>query len=326
MAIIAKKISFVGAKDRAKLQKVQFFTDGVLSMYKNKTFYAAIISVIVAIASIQHLHAETLVTDTGYQLEYAVRGQDSTGPVSLIIMHGKSVSPETVLSRLTLFADRIAQQGIRVYVPVMPWSSRWDGTHQDATSAIDALVNLAAKDGKKVVVGGHSMGAMFTIIYRPSSLPPSVVGKFISGLGHALDMIPTASSFWQDISPSLERSRSLAAEGKSKTKVQFGGRNTVGSSHTVERYEMTPEVYLSWHDPKRLPSIQNALKESKVPALFTVGSLDPLINNSGSRQTFDLIPRHPQSTFFVLEGKDHNSSFPAAAEKLIPWLKSFERP
>jgi pimeloyl-ACP methyl ester carboxylesterase len=294
-------------------------------MYKNKTFFAALISVIVAVTSVQNLHAETLVTDTGYQLEYAVRGQDSTGPVSLIIMHGKNASPETVLNRLTGWADRIAQQGIRVYVPVMPWSSRWDGTHQDATSAIDALVKLAAKDGKKVVVGGHSMGAMFTIIYRPASLPPSVVGKFISAPGHLLDMIPAGTSFWQDITPSLDRSRTLEAEGKGKTKVQFGGRNTVGSSYIVERYEMTPEVYLSWHDPKRLPGIQKALKESKVPALFTVGALDPLINNSGNRQTFDLMPRHPQSAFFVLEGKDHNSSFPAAAEKLVPWLKALEK-
>jgi hypothetical protein len=88
---------------------------------------------------------------------------------------------------------------------------------------------------------------------------------------------------------------------------------------------MTPEVYLSWHDPTRLPGIQKALTASKVPALFTVGSLDPLINNSGNRQTFDLMPRHPQSAFFVLEGKDHNSSFPAAAEKLVPWLKALEK-
>jgi pimeloyl-ACP methyl ester carboxylesterase len=292
----------------------------------HQTFYAAFISVIIAIASIQDLHAETLVTDTGYQLEYAVRGQDSTGPISLILMHGKNASPETVLNRLTMLADRIAQQGFRVYVPVMPWSSRWDGTHQDATSVIDALVKLAAKDGKKVVVGGHSMGAMFTIIYRPSSLPPSVVGKFISAPGHLLDMIPAGSSFWQDISPSLNRSRSLESEGKSKTKVQFGGRNTVGSNYTFERYDMTPEVYLSWHDPKRLPSIQKALKESNVPVLFTVGSLDPLINNNASQQTFDMMPRQPQSAFFVLEGKDHNSSFPAAPEKLIPWLKSLEKP
>ncbi len=290
-----------------------------------KTLYICLASLVLLVLCLQHSHAETLITDTGYQLEYVVRGQDSNGPVSLIIMHGKNANPETVLSRLSVLADRLSQQGFRVYVPVMPWSSRWNGTHQDATSAIDALVNLAAKDGKKVVVGGHSMGAMFSIIYRSASLTAAVVGKFISAPGHFLDMIPTGSTFWQDILPSVERSRALESEGKGKTKVSLGGRDVVGSSHTVERYDMTPEIYLSWHDPKRLPSIQKALKESSIPALMTAGSLDPLINNNAGRKTFELMPHHPQSAYFVLDGKDHNSSFPASIEKLIPWLKSLER-
>lgn len=264
----------------------------------------------------------TLTTATGYKLEYAVRGQDSTGSIALIIMHGKNFPAEGVLNRLTRWAEQVAAQGFRVYVPVMPWSARWDGTHEDATAAIDALVDLATKDGKKVVIGGHSMGAMFTILYRASSLPPTVIGKFVSAPGHMLDMIPSNSNFWSDLSPSIDRAKSLEAAGKGKEKVQFGGRNTAGSQNITESYEMPPEVYLSWHDPKRLPSHSNALKAASVPVLWTVGGNDPLVLNNASESTFNRMPANLKSSFLLLGGKDHSTSFVASTEKLIPWLKS----
>lgn len=264
----------------------------------------------------------TLTTATNYRLEYFVRGQDSPGPIALIIMHGKGFSAEGVLSRMPRWADWVASQGFRVYVPIMPWSSRWDGTHEDATSALDALVDLAAKDGKKVVVGGHSMGAMFTILYRASSPPPAVIGKFVSAPGHMLDMIPSNLDFWADLRPSIDRAKSLEAGGKGKERAKFGGRNTAGSQHITESYEMTPEVYLSWHDPKRLPSHFQALKVASLPVLWTVGANDPLVRNNASESTYSIMPGNTKSRFFVLAGKDHSSSFAASTEMLFDWMRS----
>lgn len=266
--------------------------------------------------------SQTLTTATGYRLEYAVRGQNSPAPIAVIVMHGKNFPAEGVLNRFTQWGDWLAREGFRVYMPVMPWSARWDGTHEDATSAIDALVELAAKDGKKVVVGGHSMGAMFTILYRSSALPPSVIGKYVSAPGHMLDMIASNSSFWSDINPSLDRAKSLEAAGKGKERVQFGGRNTSGSQNITESYEMTPEVYLSWHDPKRLPSHTRALKETSVPVLWTVGGNDPLVQNNASESSFRMMPPNPKSSFFLLGGENHSTSFRASNDKLLPWLRS----
>lgn len=270
--------------------------------------------------------SHTLTTATGYRLEYAVRGQDASGPVALIIMHGKNFPAEGVLNRFAQWGERLAREGFRVYMPVMPWSARWDGTHEDATSAIDALVELAAKDGKKVVVGGHSMGAMFAILYRSSSLPPTVIGKFVSAPGHMIDLIPSSSNFWADINPSLGRAKSLEAAGKGKEKVQFGGRNTTGSQNITESYEMTPEVYLSWHDPTRLPGQARALKETSVPVLWTVGGNDPLAQSNASEGTFKMMPSNPKSSFVMLTGENHSTSFRASTQKLIPWLMSLTAP
>lgn len=275
-----------------------------------------------SVASSAAAQSLTLTTTTGYRLEYAVRGQDSSGPIVLIIMHGKNFPAEGVLNRSTLWAERVASQGFRVYVPVMPWGARWDGTHEDATAAIDALVDLAAKDGKKVIVGGHSMGAMFTVLYRASALPPTVIGKFVSAPGHMLDMIPSNSNFWFDIHPSIDRAKSLEAAGKGKEKIRFGGRNVTGSQHITESYEMTPEVYLSWHDPQRLPSNSKALKAASVPVLWAVGGNDPLVQSNASESTFNMMSTNPKSSFVLLGGKDHSTSFLATTEKLIPWMKS----
>lgn len=283
-------------------------------------FGAFLLPLIVALPLLAQ--SQSLKTATGYQLEYTVRGQDANGSHALIIMHGKNASPEMILNRLARWGDLIAAQGFRVYVPVMPWSARWDGTHEDATSAIDALVELAANDGKKVFIGGHSMGAMFTLLYRPSNTPSAVVAKFVSAPGHMLDMIPSNLSFWADIRPSLERAQSLQAAGKGKDKMRFGGRDVVGSQHMTETYEMTSEIYLSWHDPKRLPSHTKALAATHLPVFWSVGENDPLIRNNASESTFRLIPSHPKSSYVLLSGKDHSSSFVASTEKLIPWMKA----
>lgn len=291
--------------------------------------YALIVGMTLAMswAAPAAAQSHTLTTATGYKLEYAVRGENADGPIALIIMHGKNSTPDTILNRMTRWAERVAwEAGVRVYVPVMPWSARWDGTHEDATAAIDALVELAAKDGKKVVVGGHSMGAMFTILYRSSGLPPAVVGKFVSAPGHMLDMIPSHADFWADIHPSLARAKALVADGKSKEKTPFGGRNVTGNQNINESYVMTPEVYLSWHDPQRLPSHSRALREAAVPVLWTVGRNDPLARNNASESTFRMMPAHPKSSFVLLDGKDHSSSFVASTEHLLPWLKTLAAP
>lgn len=263
-----------------------------------------------------------LTTVTGYRLNYAVYGQEATGPLALIMMHGKNAPADGYLERSARSAEKYVKEGVRVYVPIMPWSSRWDGTHEDATAAIDALVEVAARDGKKVILGGHSMGGMFTIIYRAANLPPAVIGKFVSAPGHMLDMVPGGSDFWRGIEPSLSKASSLEAAGKGKDRDRFEGRNISGVRNTSEEYEMTPEIYLSWHDPKRLPGSLQALKATTVPVLWTVGANDPLVQANASESTFNQIPVNGKNRFALLVGRDHSTSLPASSDLLIAWMKT----
>ncbi|MCC7016993.1 MAG: alpha/beta hydrolase [Rhodospirillales bacterium] len=262
--------------------------------------------------------AETLAAATGYRLTYDVYGADGRQPIALIFMHGKGSRHDA--RGMVRLADKIAGEGFRVYLPSMPWNADWKGTHQDATAALDALVALAARDGKKVAVGGQSMGAMFSLVYRPSDPPPAVVGKVLTSPGQMLDLIPPSAPFWSSLKPSLERARELEAAGKGKERVRLGATNVHGTKVVDESFNMTPEEFLSFHDLARFPSVRQALAATTVPVFWAVGTRDPIPN--AKRVAFNMIPANPKSAYFDLEGEDHNSAMLTAVDRIVAWLKA----
>jgi pimeloyl-ACP methyl ester carboxylesterase len=181
------------------------------------------------------------------------------------------------------------------------------------------LVALAARDGKKVVVGGQSMGAMFSLVYRPTDPPPAVVGKALTSPGQMLDLIPSSAPFWNTLKPSLERAKELEAAGKGKERIRLGATNFHGTRMVDESFDMTPEEFLSFHDPARFPSVKAALGATTLPVFWAVGKRDPI--PAGKRWEFEMMPAHPKSAFFDLEGEDHNSAMLAAVGPMIAWLK-----
>ncbi|MBI3114321.1 MAG: alpha/beta hydrolase [Rhodospirillales bacterium] len=262
--------------------------------------------------------AETLTAATGYGLKYDVYGYRANQPTALIFMHGKGSRHDA--RGLVRLAEKIAGEGFRVYLPSMPWNEDWKGTHQDATAALDALVALAAGDGKKVAVGGQSMGAMFSLVYRPADTPPAVVGKVLTSPGQMLDLIPPQAPFWNSLKPSLGRAKELEAAGKGKQRVRFTATNVHGTKTVEESFDMTPEEFLSFHDPARFPSVRAALRTTKLPVFWAAGTRDPI--PAGKRWAFDLMPAHPNSAYVELDGEDHNSAMLAAAGRIVAWLKA----
>lgn len=260
--------------------------------------------------------AERLTTATGYELIYDVYPGD--GPAALIFMHGKNGGH--IAPIMKSFAERVARSGFTVYLPRMPWSRFWDGTVEDAVSVVDTLVDLAAKNGKKVFVGGQSQGANFTMVYRPANPPPQVIGKVLTNPGGMLDLTPsTATAFWASIMPSVERARELDRAGKGKEKTKFSGTNVVGTKSIEEHYETTPEIFLSFHDIKRYPSNRAGLAATKLPVFWSAGKQDPI--QTGKKPSFDLMPRNPASIYMDIDG-DHNSAMTAAIDPIVGWMKA----
>lgn len=260
--------------------------------------------------------AERLTTATGYGLVYDVYPAD--GPAALIFMHGKNGAQATPIMKS--FAEQVSRSGFTVYLPRMPWSRQWDGTVNDAVSILDSLVDLAAKNEKKVFVGGQSQGANFTMVYRPTDPPPAVIGKILTNPGGMLDLTPPgAKNFWDAIMPSVERARELDRAGKGKEKTKFSGTNVIGTKSVEEHYETTPEIFLSFHDITRYPSNRAGLAATKLPVFWSAGKQDPI--TTGKKPSFDLMPRNSASVYMDIDG-DHNTAMTASIDPIVAWMKA----
>ena len=126
--------------------------------------------------------------------QHAVSAQ---GGVGIVLMHvkGGTAKPASPVGRL---ADALNSAGFVVLAPDMPWSrSRiWDKSFDRAMAEIDTYVSeLRLKGAKKIVVGGHSLGANAALGYgarrdglagilaiAPGHTPD--IGKFQSRMGH----------------------------------------------------------------------------------------------------------------------------------------------
>ena len=263
--------------------------------------------------------ADTLTAATGYKLSYDVYKPDSDVkplPIAVVFMHGKNSTSDTPGMRS--FARSLANEGITVYEPAMPWSKKWDGTADDATAALDALVALVAQTGSKVIVGGQSMGAAFALAWHPADPPPGVVGKLFTSPGHMLDTFPPTSPFWNSITPSLNKAKALIAEGKGASMTRFEGSNTTGEKLVMESYEMRAEVYASLHDPETFPSVRKGLAGNVLPVYWGVGTRDPA--GGGKKVSFDRMPPNEKSVYSEIPG-DHNSIMRDAIPDIVKWIK-----
>jgi pimeloyl-ACP methyl ester carboxylesterase len=262
--------------------------------------------------------AATLEAATGYKLQYEmVPAQATERGASIIFMHGKDSSPE--FPGMRKFADFLAGAGFPVYLPRMPWSKRWDGTAGDAAAALDALIVIAAEGGRRVVVGGQSMGAAFAIAWRPADAPPSVVGRLLTSPGHMLDLIPPQAAFWKTMAPIVEQAKARETHGLGKEKTRLGATNVYGTQMVEESYDITPEIFLSFHDPERFPSVRASLMNNRLPVFWAVGTKDPIQN--ARRPAFDLMPANQASRYLELDA-DHNSAIFMARAEIVAWLKS----
>jgi pimeloyl-ACP methyl ester carboxylesterase len=280
--------------------------------------YLAALAAAAFFVALPCLHAETLTAATGYRLAYDVyKPTSGAAPLALVFMHGKNGSNEAPAMRG--LARGFADAGVAVYLPLMPWSRKWNGTAADASAALDALVAAAVRNGAaKVVIGGQSMGASFALAWRPGETPAHVAGKLLTSPGHMLDLFPPNARFWQSIMPSLNKAKAMVAEGRGGELARFEGSNTSGDKTFVEGYEMRAEVYASFHDPKLYPSVRKGLRENRLPVWWGVGLRDPA--GGGGRQSFTLMPEDSRNVFAELPG-DHNSIMRDALPQMTRWMK-----
>jgi len=91
----------------------------------------------------------------------------------------------------------------------------------------------------------------------------------------------------------------------------------IGTQTIEERYETTPDIFLSFHDTGRFPSVRSALARTRGPVFWSTGRQDPV--PTSKRRSFEMIPADPASRYLEPEG-DHNSSMLTALDSILQWL------
>jgi pimeloyl-ACP methyl ester carboxylesterase len=212
--------------------------------------------------------------------------------------------------------SKLNDAGYQVIAPRMPWAGEhWTGTVSQAMEVIDAAVDLAAKSGRKVVVGGHSYGGMAAILYRPANPPASVAGRFMLAPAGMIDLSRKSQ---EAVAPAVAQAKQMIAEGRSQESARFAVTN-VGKGNRVftDTLIATPEVMLSYHDVATFPGTRDALARIRQPVFWAVGEGDPIPYNR--RPLFELIPADAMSVYLELPG-GHVDMLGQAAEPLVNWL------
>lgn len=231
--------------------------------------------------------------------------------VGIVLLHGKQSSP----SRMSGLADDLRAEGFLVSTPAMPWSQtrELDVPYPQALNEIEAAATELIRQGaKRIVVGGHSLGANAAIAYAASGR--SVAAIFAIGPGH----IPERGGFRKLVTSGVEQARDMIAKGAGDEKASFPDINQ-GRTREIRT---TANAYLSYFDPDGIAAMPRsaAAIPKPLPIFMAVGDSDP-ITGYARTAIYDAAPPHEKSVYIDGPG-DHFSTIRIVTPKLVAWLKS----
>jgi dienelactone hydrolase len=235
--------------------------------------------------------------------------------VIVISLHGKGKGrghPGNVK-----FAKKLSKAGYVVYRPDMPWNG-YKASLPVAFEFLDALVRRVAEDGERVVIAGHSQGAVFGYLYTVAhEPPPSVVGTIILAPGH----IPHRSLKMQSATAdSLLRARKMIADGEGDEMATFKDMNQ-GKSFSIRT---TPNIYVTYFDLGTTPNFISSLKEARLPLLWVDGASDRLSQLWGYEVLYEtFIPPRDENRYTTVSG-DHVYMWWNAHKPVVKWLEKLE--
>ena len=255
--------------------------------------------------------ALVLLVSVGYPQNYVSAGNG----VGVILMHGKGSTAEE-RSPIGKLAETLESEGFIVLAPDMPWHELriWDKSFDESMVEIDEYVaELKSKGAKKIVVGGHSLGANAAIGY--GARREGLAGILAIAPGHVPDM----KGFQSRMDNDYMRARSLVDKGRGNETFDFKDFNQGGTSEVSAK----AKDYLSWYDPQGpavMPKNAAALKPGTA-LMWVIGEKDVMLRfGRGKNYAFDRAPAHPKSIYVVVPG-GHRVTPQKGEDEIINWLK-----
>lgn len=236
--------------------------------------------------------------------------------IGVVLMHGKggTARPNSPTGQL---ARTLTDAGYIVVTPDMPWQRNriWDRGFAGSMTEIDEHVaTLKRKGARRIVVGGHSLGANAALGYGAQR--DNLAGILAIAPGH----IPEVQGFQRRTGHDYLRARTLIDAGRGDRQTLFKDV----SQGRVRHVSATPVDYLDWYAPDG-PAVMptNAANIAPgTPLMWIIGEEDRMLRFGRDRTyAFDRAPAHPKSVYRVVGG-GHRQTPVIGAPDILDWLKS----
>lgn len=232
---------------------------------------------------------------------------------TIILMHGKTGQPGA--SFLASFQTDLAALGYKVIAPSMTWSTlTWHGELCEGMAYINELAETEINAGQDVVLAGHSMGAVYSLMYgvtQPASEITAIIAIAPGHLMHQSNKLRTSTA------ADVARARDLESNNNGDildTYVTVNGGADQSITTTATRY-------LSYHALDRVPGISNFAPNITLPVLWLSASNDPLTTNQNHSSLAARVTS-ANSEYQVLTA-DHRSIVALTPNPINAWLGGF---
>lgn len=244
---------------------------------------------------------------------FTAHAQDKFG---VLMLHGKNPGGPSDPYFGSL-RSKLDGEGMLVAMPDMPWSARRyvDG-HWDKAMAemAEQVKELRGKGATKIVLAGHSMGCPAALSY--AARHGDVDAVVLLAPGHVPYFYFTSPNL-AVVRKSIEEARAMVAAGEGDKRRDFNDINQ-GKPLAVR---MTAKDFLSYWDPESDAEMSRMAPRlpAKIPALWVIGSEDPLIR-AGRGYVFDKLPANPKSRYLEVKA-NHLTTPQVAAAEVTDWIK-----
>ncbi len=222
--------------------------------------------------------------------------------IGVVMLHGNLASGLDFQWMIPVFGE--ANYGLET--PDMCWSARrqYDKPPLTCMAEVDRAVARLRQDGyDQIVIAGHSMGGINTLLYAANH----------RGLAGVIVFAPAERQGRAETDGAVALARDLVAKGQGDVRAQFPSNGN--PLRTI------PSAWLGFFGPESVLDDKTLLPKLTAPLFWAAGTDDTGQKNAVDR--FRIAPATPLNEF-VLVKADHFATPNVAAPALITWLNQLQ--
>jgi pimeloyl-ACP methyl ester carboxylesterase len=223
--------------------------------------------------------------------------------IGVVMLHGNG----SWGGQFAPFVEIFAKAGFGLETPDMCWSDRrrYDRTAEECMDEVDAAAaRLKASGFDQIVVSGHSMGGINTLLYAANR----------TGLAGVMVFAPSGRPSRTNSDWMVLFARGLVARGEGDAVAEF-------PTSGINPLYVRPRMWLSFFGPESSLYDFELLPKLTAPLLWVAGTEDNGQRDAQNR--FKLAPAAALNRF-VLVKADHFATPDAAAPDIMAWLKDLQ--